>query len=266
MGVLAAAMEAGLRSIKVVSTADVWTIESGKVKKDTGKVEFRPAEAFVLLQGSLGFKYQNVLNAAMVIDAFSYAGSTYDNIIRQKNFRDLYQVAQRPIFYVNGVTLGQKTEDSVPCQICGIVVPVTHITIDHMRPQTGGEIEAVAKVFRTLGYTVAGPTGQKSQHLQTAVRGAIASPFGLGVGLQQVQMGVTLPPIPTKPGRGPKTPPTSTVVDRYSLTWEGYLFYSIVKALNCTAELEVRCMNSLINLRPLCGHCNGARGNPLKFP
>ncbi len=59
MGVLAAAMEAGLRSIKVVSTADVWTIESGKVKKDTGKIEFRPAEAFVLLQGSLGFKYQS---------------------------------------------------------------------------------------------------------------------------------------------------------------------------------------------------------------
>jgi hypothetical protein len=265
MSQLNPALRSAISKIKVNGTADVYTIEAGKEAKLAGKIELLPGESAVMLQGSSGrFTFDQIYAIALIIDELSYAESTYDNIVRQRLFRLLYQVAQRGIQYVDGVTPGLKTMDSLPCQNCGLLLPLSHMTIDHVRPQTGGEVEAVAKVLRILGFTMAGPTSPKSQQLQAGVQSAMRHQQGLSIGLHNMSMERVVTAVPTKPGRGPKVV-TSTVLDRYSLNWEGYLFYSLVKGLGCITQLQTRCMHSLVNLKPLCGPCNGSRGNPLKF-
>ncbi len=267
MGVLSSAVNQSLTTITVNSSADGWTIEAGKEKQLTGqKIEFRPGNKKVgFVNTAAWLNWTDLLNISMVIDELSYARTTYDNIDRQSAFRKLYQLDIRSLQYINGTALNTQMQDSAPCQNCGLLLPLTHLTIDHVRPQTGGEVEAVAKMLRVLNLTVAGPSGQKNQALQAAVGQALSHPQGVGPGMMVVQMFTNFAPVPTKPGRGPKTPPGSSAADRYSLKWEGQVVYSAVKALGALPELKVRSMHSLVNLRPLCGSCNAARGNPLKF-
>src|SRR5207244_3464463 len=61
---------------------------------------------------------------------------------------------------------GPKAKDSVYCAICGLLLHLENVQIDHSRPQTGGECEAVLKVLRALGMTAEGPQGHKGQLVQ----------------------------------------------------------------------------------------------------
>lgn len=201
----------------------------------------------------------------MAIDELSYAETTYANIQRQRLFAMLYQVKERTISYIDGTASQAKLQESFPCQDCGLLLPISHMTIDDTRPQKGGDSEAVAKMFRMLGMTDKGATGDKSKQLQGAPVKAFNDPKGASTGLFKMQMMGKLNPVPTRPGRGPKPVPGSTVDERYSLDWQGMVFYSVAVGLDFVVSLQTRCMHSLINLRPLCGVCNSRRGNPLKF-
>jgi hypothetical protein len=265
MGVLSNKFDIGLRAIQNNTPAPYWTIEAGKpLQRVNDAVQIRPGSRQVGYgAGQLGFQY--LIDVAMAIDEFSYAATTYANIARQRLFRLLYQVQDRTVAYIVGTTAGTKLEESFPCQDCGLVLPTSLMSIDHSRPQSGGETEAVAKVLRTLGLTVAGSSSPKATQLNAGVAAALQSNQGFANALTSFSMNGTVQPVPTKPGRGPKGPATSTRDDRYSLKWEGGVFYSVAIALDCVSELQTRCMHSLINLRPLCSGCNSSRGNPLKF-
>lgn len=249
------------------SRNDLWTLEAAKEKKAIGsQIVFHKPERTVAFSDTAGvLSYEVILANATVIDEFSYAPSTYAHIKEQPLFQKFYQLDMRPVGYVEGTTLKMVHEKTMPCQICGIVTPITRIEIDHMRPQASGEKEAVLKVLRMLSLTAAEPTGPKSQSLRRGLSEAEAR-FGPEMGLAAFQLFGQPAPVPTRLNRAPSGPPISTKEARHSLNWQGMLFYSAVKALNCVAELEECCMHSLVNLRPLCGLCNGSRGNPLKLP
>jgi hypothetical protein len=266
MGVLVNALEQGLNSVGTTTLFDSWTIEAGKPKKETGKLLVDPPTRRVGFQNTAAIRdYTWCTSIAMIIDEFSYAESTYANIVRQNLFRQMYQFDTRSLPYINGTTSVQKMEDTFPCQVCGLLTPANHVSIDHVRPQSGGETEAVAKLMRMLGYMVGGALGSKPAQLQAGVKAASTYQGGLAHGMHRL-MGGKVQAVPTAPGRGMKAASTQQeLIDRYSLNWEGALFYSLTIALNCVDRLETRCMHSLVNLRPVCGHCNSTRGNPVKF-
>jgi 5-methylcytosine-specific restriction endonuclease McrA len=266
MGVLSAAMNAGLASIKQMKTLDSWSIESGIPKKDpVAQIKIRPTTKDVTDGGAATVSYQQVMDIAMIIDELSYAETTYTNILRQHLFRTMYQIAHRPINRIDGLQLSARLEESFPCQECGILLPLSLMSIDHTRPQSGGESEAVAKVMRVLDLTVVGGVASKSTQLTAALQSATQHRLGLGAGLNEMQFRGKVQPIPTKPGRGLKSSQKEKLNDRYSLNWQGAFFYSLAVYFNCVKELQTRCMHSLVNLRPLCSHCNSSRGNSLKF-
>jgi hypothetical protein len=267
MGVLVSALQQGLNGVVVPTLYDTWTIEAGKPKKEPGKLLIDPGSRRSGFQNTAAVRdFDWYMQAAAIIDEFSYAESTYANIVRQRLFRQLYQFDTRSLNYINGTTAVQKMEDSFPCQHCGLIIPAEHVSIDHARPQKGGVTESVAKVMRMMGLTVGGAKGAKPVQLKVGVAAAAQNQGGLAHGLQRFQMNSNVQPVLTEPGRGMKAASTQQeLIDRYSLNWEGSLLYSLVIALNCVDVLETRCMHSLVNLRPLCGHCNSMRGNPLKF-
>jgi len=96
------------------------------------------------------------------IKAISFAINGYDGVKTNNVWRQLYQVKLRQLACVEGPNekLGLP-EDSAPCHMCGLVLPLSSIDIDHQRPQAGGESEAVAKVFRAFGLTMQGAVGSK---------------------------------------------------------------------------------------------------------
>lgn len=183
-----------------------------------------------------------LLDAARKIDSL-YATTTYRSVLNHPSWLQLYQSSLRNIQYINhGNTLQVQNEQTVPCHECGIVLPIDHITIDHQKPQTGGETQAILKVLRNigLGLTHAGPSGAK------------------GVQVQALLANQTLTPVPTKLGKTANPPDPAP---KYTLTMQGIAFVSAVAAANCTAELKRSCMHSMINLAPHCFRCNLLKNN-----
>lgn len=183
---------------------------------------------------------------AGVITGTAFAKTQYGNVVDDPMFHKLYDVQQRPLNYIEGGAALTRPTLSAPCMICGLVLPLRNLTIDHQRPQTGGDHEAVLKTFRAFGLTTEGPQGPKGRAI-----------------LAHITQGTPVATVPTQPTRaalGGALP-----VNRYTLNDIGTILYSFVASAGETALLESQCMHGLLNLKPACGACNSARGNPLKF-
>lgn len=233
------------------------------------------------------------------IDSFSRAKSQYQSVVKGMAFQELYDMREHDIVYIDGT----RREQSFACPMCGIVLPMRHVNIDHQRPRSNGEVQALIKAMRVLGLTNAGPCGDKCVQLSTVVHGVLGTEWQ-GAIRDYLMEGMLPDPSQTTalphykmprgrrrftniwedlvdaiaydavaedvPGRSsfnavrPKSlrpQPGSTKADRYTLTMEGIIFYSFVRALNMEQELLQRTMHSLVNLRLLCGPCNMQRGN-----
>ncbi|MBS0422978.1 MAG: hypothetical protein JSR71_00765 [Proteobacteria bacterium] len=80
-----------------------------------------------------------------------------------------------------------------------------------------------------------GPTGPKGQGVIAAYSAAVGGAAGAGAGLNE----------------------------KYTLNDRGQIFYTLVKCAGTGASMtmEERCLNHVINLRPLCGACNTSNRN-----
>lgn len=187
-----------------------------------------------------------ILGFVRMLDNLGHAKTQYGKVSDSHIFRSLYNFANRQLpAFVNGMETTQAV-DSGPCMMCGFIYPWDKLTIDHQRPQKGGENEAVLKALRHCGLTEEGPKGHKGRAL-----------------LQHLQSGVPLTPVPPKPGRAITF--AGNLEKRYTLTTEGQAIYSLLRSENRVEDLKSLAMHGLTNLAPLCSNCNSKRGNPLKF-
>jgi hypothetical protein len=123
------------------------------------------------------------------------------------------------------------------------------MTIDHQRPQSGGELAAIARLFRACDLTLGKPVGAKGK--------ALIKQFS-GQGLDPDDYGKTPKPARTAtPPSGPTTPRDS----RYTLTEVGHLIFAALYATEQFDTLKKRGMHSVANLKPLCTVCNPIRSN-----
>lgn len=192
------------------------------------------------MKNSLAYDFGDFEKFADWIKSTSYTKSTYANVKNNSTFKKLYQFDNRNIGYIHDKNFGVIQEETGPCMVCGIVLPIRLLSIDHKRPQTGGYNEAILKVFRVMGLTKEGPQGPKGIALQTN----------------------NIVSIGTKPTRQ-KLSGTS-LDDRYTLNDKGIVFYSLAVQLNENI-LEEECMHNLVNLAPLCQFCNSSRSNATKY-
>jgi hypothetical protein len=195
---------------------------------------------------------------AGMISSLAFAKTQYGNVVDDHLFGIIYDIQDRNLFYSSNGTVTQKTVKSAACMECGLVLPLRNLTIDHQRPQTGGELEAILKTFRAFGLTTEGPQGAKGKMILAYVQASAQPSTQFPTQIQQI-----IQAIPTRLERGPLS--GSSVTDRYTLNDEGTLLYSFAVEAGQLEELKSQCMHGLLNLKPLCGACNSSRQNPTKF-
>jgi hypothetical protein len=208
----------------------------------TYKADLVDGTGAVLAPCDLGKAYA----LAGAITNIAFSTSTYGQVKLDPIFALLYDVANRNVSYVSAGTSGIKNEQTVPCMICGVVLPIRNMTIDHQRPQTGGDYEAIVKTFRAFGLTQEGPKGDKGKKI-----------------LAHLTSGAAISAVQTQPGRAPLG--GTSVNARYTLNESGVLLYSFVCESGKLDQLKIACMHGLMNLQPACNSCNSSRGQQLKF-
>lgn len=196
-------------------------------------------------KSKVSVELSNSMACGGVISRTAFAKTMYGNVFDDEMFKVLYDVKDRFLDYVDNGVMTKKSVQSAPCMMCGLVLPTRNLTIDHQRPQSGGELEAIVKTFRACGLTREGPKGAKGQAV-----------------LKHMTQGAALAPALPQLGRAPAG--GGSLQDRYTLNDVGTILYSFVSDAGDMDKLKSNCMHGLLNLKPLCQTCNSFRGNPTK--
>ena len=213
-----------------------------KVGATVFKTELIDSGGKLVQECDLGSAYAR----AGMISGTAFAKTQYGNVTEDPFFHELYDVQYRYLDYIEAGMALKKRVLSAPCMICGLVLPLRNLTVDHQRPQSGGETEAVLKTFRAFGLTSEGPQGPKGKSV-----------------MEHFTKGVPLQPVLTQPARAALG--GSSLTDRYTLNDVGTLLYSFVVDAGELDTLKSECMHGLLNLKPACQTCNSSRGKQLKF-
>jgi hypothetical protein len=166
--------------------------------------------------------------------------SNYRNVKTNTLWRVVYCVQPLDFFKFDS-KLNQTSRvklEATYCQKCGINLPLRNLTIDHQKPQQGGDIEAMLRVFRAAGLTVSTGSGQKNRYIQ----GQVAKSVGGNVNV--------LP-------RGQK----GSDLDRYTFNDKGIIYFTMLQFYGLTDQMRQMSMHHVVNLRPMCGPCNSALRN-----
>ena len=183
----------------------------------------------------------------------------YRRVLDNPAWQALYNTADRnlPRCAANSTVTTYVAMQTIPCTVCGFCFPPKHIEIDHQQPQEGGEWLAVIKVLRSLGMTLDPPKGMKGLtllHGQAFGGANVKAPIGtFRAAVRNYTIGG-----PPPPNRGARR--------RYTTTGAGNAFVSLVCSVQGGMDALLNaCMHSFVNLKPLCGPCNGSKSNRLKY-
>lgn len=221
-----------------------YTVKTSKTQITIGKMMDYFVNVPYKIEFNNAIAVKNILDYAMKIDNW-YMGSssqTYrKNLFISNTWCDMYQIHRNHNFpAIAGTDDDTAQFDGFPCYRCGIIFPKRNITIDHQKPQSGGEYLAVLKIFRALGLTASGPTGTKGKFFAGPV--------------------APLPKVPVKIVKNKGMDFEEDKPDtKYTLSRDGVLLLSLAYAAN--APIEQYCMHSLVNFKPLCGACNASKNN-----
>ena len=173
----------------------------------------------------------------------SYAPGSHRNVLANPAWQGFYHLANRALAYTDhaNAAVAKPAEASVACYDCGLLLPVRNIQIDHQRPVEGNNTEAVCKVFRSIGLTMGAPVGPKGAHF---------------AGLHRANVG------------GVAGAAAAATGAKYTLNNIGEIYLTVADwcgLLTGNHELDMACMNHIINLRPLCPACNTPNRNVPHF-
>ena len=242
----------------------VWTLTPhGEIKQDSSQVflKLQERELVAVLEDRYNYARETISlevlkKIASVIDKYAYYISTYREILYNADYQQIYGIGYRDVLKVDEEGKEYKENDITGvCQECRIVLPWEYLTVDHQRPQKGGENEAILKTFRILGLTMGGPKGRKGKIIQVALKGYYKlkgenddSAFGAYEHFLHA---------PEEIG---------DLNLRYTLNNKGIIFYTLIRRQRNQFALYNACMHGLLNMKPLCSICNSRRGNQgIKF-
>ena len=232
--------------------SDASTIDEGTVSK----YQRHKVVADVGFLGSLtSLELRDYANNNKPIVKATITGQQFDNFLKffegelsftANNYRDVktlplwlstYEVTDK-LWEVRHKQHGSmaQLEPATFCRVCGLLLPLKVLTVDHQKAQAAESSVPIVRVFRGLGLTSGGPkTDQVTRKNKKAVDAYAAS-----VGGQTAQPG--------------------NLGDRTTLNNAGIIYYSVFKAANLEAGLGEKCLHHYLNLRPVCGRCNSQLG------
>jgi hypothetical protein len=214
----------------------------------TSTVTIKWAGTGVFSDGTTNLTFDRAKTFTDQIDKM-YVGAQHTNVKQNKVWKALYQCDDRSVLFMDsGGAIVRKYVSTVPCHNCGVVLPVESIEVDHQNPQVGGRY--VLKILRILGLTTAAATGTKAGYYQAH--------GGSRKGMKQEQIN---PSARTMGDSSYLTNATTTPAGKWTTTAEGSLLLSAFAYAGAMDDLDRFCMNSVLNLVPLCRACNGAKGN-----
>jgi len=235
-----------------------WTYENALEKQDATKsfrLEIKDSHLRVtVLNGANAgpiWKYTNFLDFICKVEVLCFRNTvnTYSSVLHNDTlFKELYNISNRPVSYIKNGVSSTKNESTGPCMICGVVLPVRAMQVDHQAAKgvRGGGDEALLRAFRAMGLTKGVAHGPKNSTILTHINSLASAPA-----------------VSTQPDRAPL--PAGSRDDRYTLTDKGAVLYSIIKFAKRADEVRTRCLHGLTNLRLSCPHCNASRGDKLKY-
>ncbi|MBX3587829.1 MAG: hypothetical protein KF796_14425 [Ramlibacter sp.] len=176
----------------------------------------------------------------------SFALNAYTDAFNHDAWRKVYRIDTYDFPKVVGWDYGKETTLGGPCHYCGYVVPRHLLTVDHKMPQSGGTFAAVSKVLGGCpGYSLTlkdahGTKGVFAKHGQLQW----AKTHGVAFSAADKDFKIS----------------DSFRKERYTLNDQGALFYSLA---HYAAKLHLfdACMNSVLNLAPVCSSCNSVKKN-----
>lgn len=221
---------------------------------------------------------------ARAVDTF-YAKTQYRvNAMKDETWQRLYHQAKRNVAVMSATGhILINAESTYPCHQCGIILPEQFIQVDHYMPQDSGEDASIVKILRALGLT----------ELPSSGKGSLLGPGSKWSGLvfPAPAPAAPAPPAPVKSGpvrmiaeAPPAQPPLrsffypkgrkrgcterfqSSIVDaKWRTTDTGAAFLSLLHHVDPgRGILRTLCLNSYLNLVPLCPLCNNKKENQMK--
>jgi len=167
----------------------------------------------------------------------SFAASNYRDVKKLPLWRSTYGVTDIlwEVWHKQHGKMGQS-EPVTFCRVCGLLLPLKVLTVDHHKAQAAESSVPIVRVFRGLGLTSGGPktfqvTGKNKKAVDAhaaSVGGRTALPGGIG--------------------------------ERTTLNEAGIIYFSVFKAAKLEAALGEKCLHHYLNLRPVCGPCNSQLG------
>jgi hypothetical protein len=215
-----------------------WSARAGIIDQEQGMV------VCVAPDGTAKLSKQEATNLAKKMKDI-YIGAEHGKVKESLVWKTMFQVGNRNILRMDslGNVISQAVE-TVPCHNCGFIVPFSDIQIDHTEPQAEGKY--VLKVFRALGLTNAPSTGMKGTAFAgTGLDTLVANPRGRNRGDFNHLV-------------------NATAADKWTTNDKGAVFLSLFMYVQAFNELQRFCMNSLLNLTPLCRTCNGEKSDWVK--
>lgn len=182
-----------------------------------------------------------------------YFYESYARIKEHLLFQKVYGYAERNILFMRGSAVLPVLEKTFACMQCGLVLPEKNITIDHIYPQAGGELEAVLRCFAAAGLT----TQRLLDDFGAAFfKNSQGSHIELAANIMDASKWPTIAPCEQIFSR-------ATVFGSTPLNEFGILVLSLLIWAEDFEQTKFNCMNSLLNLRPVCLGCNAAKGNKI---
>lgn len=182
---------------------------------------------------------------AKTIDQLN-VGANHLLVKNNATWRQIYKLGTRNVAYMlaNGTTTA-KAESTMPCHNCGVILPLEFLQIDHHMPQAGGSDLHILKTLRALGMTTQAASGSKGQ----ALAGGNLSALVVN---------------PKARDRSYDHLLTASNQNKWTTNARGDAFLTLFESVNGRTDLARMCMNTILNLVPLCPECNRVKSDWVK--
>lgn len=177
----------------------------------------------------------------------------YRDIKTDNLWLDIYMRNWTDIAYINSNGGPDTQQESViPCHNCGIRLPLDYIQVDHYMPQSGDVFYPILKTMRALGMTQEGPKNNaKSYNIEGILGNNNIDKFRLH-------------PKGNKRGKFLNLSKELNK-EKWATSEKGEGFLTILHLIDQNfSTLGLCCLNSFLNLVPLCSVCNNAKGAKIK--
>lgn len=223
-------------SISKINNIDFAVDHLGVLREQGGKV---------ILATPRLLTWTQALAIATQIDQLN-VGANHLIVKTNPNWLRIYKDSPRNISYMDAQgAIVTKSENTMPCHNCGVILAHEFLQVDHHMPQADGSDLHILKTMRALGLTRLPASGAKGSAIATTLL-------------------TTLTVNPKGRDRTYNHLLVPSAIDKWTTSSEGDAFLSLLAYVSALNDVSRMCRNSILNLVPLCPECNRVKSDWIK--